>query len=156
MTLSLVLTAPSSERLKEENERKRKDAARGKGLEDGSSAAKKQDDDDVKSIVDVPPSAPGVRHSNFCAACRTRDSKVWWKAPKGLSTAILCDTCGLNWRKYADLNARPTTREESAMNAGANGATKGRGADKREGTPLTGPVTKKAKVLLFIASQRCH
>ena len=144
----LVLTALSSERLREENERKRKAAAKGKSLED-EAAKKKQDDDDVKSVVDIPPSTPGVRHSNFCAACRTRESKVWWKAPKGLSTAILCDTCGLNWRKYADLNARPTTREESAMNSGANGVSKGRGADKREGTPLTGPVTKKVKVLQF-------
>ncbi|KAJ7931676.1 PHD-zinc-finger like domain-containing protein [Mycena leptocephala] len=47
-----------------------------------------------------------------CGACRTRDSRTWWKAPKGLSTSILCDTCGTNWRKYADLNVRPI-REES-------------------------------------------
>ena len=137
-----------SARLKEENEQKRKALSKGKTQQEVLSNGKKQDDDDNSSIVNVPAASAGARHSNFCAACRTRESKVWWKAPKGLSTGILCDTCGLNWRKYADLNARPTTREESAMNAGVNGAAKGRN-DKREGTPLSAPAAKKAKVKGF-------
>ena len=74
-----------------------------------------------------------------CGACRTRESKVWWKAPKGLSTNILCDNCGLNWRKYADLNVRPV-RDESVFN-------KIKAIEKREGTPLGGPAAKRAKVI---------
>jgi DNA-directed RNA polymerase subunit M/transcription elongation factor TFIIS len=78
-----------------------------------------------------------------CGACRTRESAVWWKAPKGLTTDYLCDNCGVNWRKYADLNVRPT-REESMVPL-----TIGKkGSEKREGTPLTGPLGKRAKVKL--------
>ena len=62
--------------------------------------------DDNSSIIAQPSKTPS------CGACRTRDSKTWWKAPKGLPTNILCDICGTNWRKYADLNVRPV-REES-------------------------------------------
>jgi hypothetical protein len=76
---------------------------------------------------------------NICGACRTRESKTWWKAPKGLATDILCDTCGINWRKYADLNVRPS-REESLL------AAKAKSAEKREGTPLAGPSMKRARV----------
>ncbi|KAJ7504211.1 hypothetical protein B0H11DRAFT_2154460 [Mycena galericulata] len=54
--------------------------------------------DDEGSIISQP------SKTATCGACRTRDSRTWWKAPKGLSTSILCDTCGTNWRKYADLN----------------------------------------------------
>lgn len=71
-----------------------------------------------------------------CAACRTRESKIWWKAPKGLQTNVLCDTCGTNWRKYADLSVRPW-REESLP--------KTKAIEKREGTPLAGPSAKRAK-----------
>ncbi|KAJ7809042.1 hypothetical protein B0H14DRAFT_3090942 [Mycena olivaceomarginata] len=78
-----------------------------------------------------------------CGACRTRDSRTWWKAPKGLSTSILCDTCGTNWRKYADLNVRPI-REESVP-ATKKVAEKATEREKREGTPLVGPVTKRAR-----------
>lgn len=76
---------------------------------------------DEESVVNVPTTKTSghARSSTFCAACRSRDSKRWWKAPKGLSSDILCDDCGMNWRKYADLNARPTTREETALNAAA-------------------------------------
>lgn len=85
--------------------------------------------EDEASIVSQPTKAPG------CGACRTRESKIWWKAPKGLATSILCDTCGTNWRKYADLNVRPM-REESVPKA----------KEKREGTPLAGPSAKRVKV----------
>ncbi|KAF8902398.1 hypothetical protein CPB84DRAFT_1678860 [Gymnopilus junonius] len=86
--------------------------------------------DDESSIIAQPSKTPS------CAACRTRESKTWWKAPKGLPTNILCDTCGTNWRKYADLNVRPI-REESLP------LTKTR--EKREGTPLAGPSSKRAR-----------
>jgi hypothetical protein len=88
--------------------------------------------DDEGSIVDQSSKA-----RNSCGACRTRESKMWWKAPKGLPTDVLCDNCGTNWRKYADLNVRPS-REESMPSA----KTK----EKREGTPLHGPSAKRAKV----------
>ena len=91
------------------------------------------EDDD--GSVDLQP----TRANPACGACRTRESKVWWKAPKGLTTNILCDNCGLNWRKYADLNVRPV-RDESLPTA------KTKAIEKREGTPLGGPPTKRAKV----------
>jgi hypothetical protein len=90
------------------------------------------DDDD--GSIDLRP----TKANPACGACRTRESKVWWKAPKGLATNILCDNCGLNWRKYADLNVRPM-REESMPSA------KIKAIEKREGTPLGGPA-KRAKV----------
>ncbi|KDR80821.1 hypothetical protein GALMADRAFT_60740 [Galerina marginata CBS 339.88] len=86
--------------------------------------------DDDSSIIAQPSKTPS------CGACRTRESKTWWKAPKGLPTNILCDNCGTNWRKYADLNVRPV-REESVP------TTKTR--EKREGTPLSAPPTKRAR-----------
>ncbi|KIY44946.1 hypothetical protein FISHEDRAFT_50335 [Fistulina hepatica ATCC 64428] len=79
-----------------------------------------------------------------CGACRTHTSKVWWRAPRGLPTSALCDDCGLNWRKYADLSIRPP-REES----------KSRDSEKREGTPLTGPLIKRIKVPPVLHVCRC-
>lgn len=99
------------------------------------------DDDD--GSLDLRPS----KSNPTCGACRTRDSKVWWKAPKGLSTNILCDKCGPNWRRYADLNVRPL-REESLP------STKAKAVEKREGTPLTGPVSKRAKVIYILLGMR--
>ncbi|KAJ7255431.1 PHD-zinc-finger like domain-containing protein [Mycena haematopus] len=93
--------------------------------------------DDEGSIVAHP------SKTATCGACRTRDSRTWWKAPKGLSTSILCDTCGTNWRKYADLNVRPI-REES-LPATKKVAEKAPEREKREGTPLAGPVAKRAR-----------
>jgi hypothetical protein len=53
---------------------------------------------------------------------------------------MLCDNCGFTWRRYADLNVRPT-REDSQ-----NGNQKaGKSTDKREGTPLVSNVAKRAK-----------
>ncbi|KAG7445124.1 uncharacterized protein BT62DRAFT_898517 [Guyanagaster necrorhizus] len=95
--------------------------------------------DDESSIVTQPSKAPS------CGACRTRESKAWWKAPKGLATNFLCDSCGQNWRKYADLNVR-SVREESVP------SMKARSAEKREGTPLTGPVTKRPRLSTSSAS----
>lgn len=64
----------------------------------------------------------------------------WWKAPKGLSSSILCDDCGISWRKYADFT-KPVIREESVP-----ASAKGKAPEKREGTPLNGPSAKRSKV----------
>ncbi|KAF8347972.1 hypothetical protein F5887DRAFT_881413 [Amanita rubescens] len=89
--------------------------------------------DDEESIINQPTSRVPT-----CGACRTRESSIWWRAPKGLATSILCDTCGTNWRKYADLNVRPLRDESMPTN-------KGKVNDKREGTPLTAPSAKRAR-----------
>ncbi|KAJ7180838.1 hypothetical protein C8R46DRAFT_594216 [Mycena filopes] len=102
--------------------------------------------DDEGSVISHP------SKTATCGACRTRDSRTWWKAPKGLSTSILCETCGTNWRKYADLNVRPV-REESLPAAAPPKKTAEKekekvvekAPEKREGTPLTGPVAKRAR-----------
>jgi GATA-type transcription activator-like protein len=92
------------------------------------------DSDSEGSIV----RAPSKAHSS-CGACRTRDTKHWWKAPKGLPTPVLCDACGISWRKYADLNHLRPIREEAA-------AAKQGKAEKREGTPLASSNSKRVKV----------
>ncbi|KAF5351332.1 hypothetical protein D9758_008025 [Tetrapyrgos nigripes] len=86
--------------------------------------------DDEESVIAAPSKAPS------CGACRTRESKMWYKAPKGLNTAFLCDNCGTNWRKYADLNVRPMREDSVPL---------GKRTEKREGTPLTAPPPKRPK-----------
>ncbi|KAG6829064.1 hypothetical protein H0H92_005838 [Tricholoma furcatifolium] len=88
------------------------------------------------SIIGEPSKPP------TCAACRTRESQTWWKAPKGLSTTFMCNKCGLDWRKYADLVVRPL-RDESV------GKSRG---EKREGTPLTAPSAKRSRTSASVAS----
>ncbi|EPT02944.1 hypothetical protein FOMPIDRAFT_101265 [Fomitopsis schrenkii] len=83
-----------------------------------------------------------TRGNNSCGCCRTRESDVWWKAPKGLPTNILCDNCGVSWRKYADLNVRPMREELVDKNK----------VTKREGTPLNGPSAKRAKTTPSVQS----
>lgn len=92
------------------------------------------DSDSEGSIVRAP-----IKAHSSCGACRTRDTKQWWKAPKGLATPVLCDACGISWRKYADLNHLRPIREEAA--AAKQGKT-----EKREGTPLAGSNSKRVKV----------
>ncbi|KAI0794573.1 hypothetical protein C8Q74DRAFT_1366004 [Fomes fomentarius] len=119
-------------KLKEENIRIR--AARANGVDEKQEASVREPtpDDDEGSIV----TELKKGHSS-CGACRTRESDVWWKAPKGLPTNILCDSCGLSWRKYADLTVRPI-REDPL--------SKAKTGDKREGTPVNGaPSSKRAK-----------
>lgn len=79
----------------------------------------------------------------FCGSCRTRDSAVWWKAPKGMSSSVLCDVCGLNWRKYGDHGYSRINRDDPL--------TAKRVVEKREGTPLAGASTKRQKVKLILA-----
>lgn len=159
LPLGVTILTCCSGRLREENARLREPDAYKKAKVPRSGAASPASrsavvTDDECSIVELPSSGPSFpRSSNFCAACRTRESDIWWKAPKGLSTPYLCNSCGVNWRKYADLNARPTTREETSMNTSTTaplGAAKVR--EKREGTPLTAPVAKKPKVAMGSAS----
>ncbi|KAG6900023.1 hypothetical protein C0993_004080 [Termitomyces sp. T159_Od127] len=94
--------------------------------------------DDEGSTIEQPSKPP------TCAACRTRESTTWWKAPKGLSSDIMCDSCGTGWRKYADLVVRPLRDE--AITSGKSRF------DKREGTPLVGPSAKRARTSTSAAS----
>ncbi|RDX51269.1 hypothetical protein OH76DRAFT_1505916 [Lentinus brumalis] len=122
-------------KLKEENIRIR--AARASGRAEAVDVAMQENtpEDDEGSIV-----TELKKGHNSCGACRTRESATWWKAPKGLPTNVLCDHCGLSWRKYADLNVRPI-RDEPIV-------TKTKPGEKREGTPLNGgPTTKRAKTV---------
>ncbi|KAK1220878.1 putative PHD type zinc finger protein with BAH domain-containing protein [Marasmius sp. AFHP31] len=130
-----------SQKLGEQNKKLREDGpppeptfARYTSLEsitEGQTVGPSEDADDA-SVVAAPSKPPS------CGACRTKESKKWWKAPKGLQSSFLCDNCGLNWRKYADLNVRPV-REESLP------AQKAKTLEKREGSPLSAPSTKRVK-----------
>ncbi|KAG7094163.1 hypothetical protein E1B28_007774 [Marasmius oreades] len=95
--------------------------------------------DEEGSIITAPSKPPS------CGACRTKESKKWLKAPKGLQSNLLCDNCGLNWRRYADLNVRPV-REESLP------AAKMKTAEKREGSPLSAQSAKRAKTSASVQS----
>ncbi|KIY68025.1 hypothetical protein CYLTODRAFT_431056 [Cylindrobasidium torrendii FP15055 ss-10] len=88
--------------------------------------------DEESSVVTRPSKAPS------CGACRTRETPQWWKAPKGLATSFLCDTCSRNWRKYADLNVR-SVREESSSKA------KIIEKREREGTPVLAPISSSKR-----------
>ncbi|KAG6336457.1 hypothetical protein ID866_2628 [Astraeus odoratus] len=123
-------------KLKEENELLRALRASRKGEEDEDLAIPYSTtplSDDEGSIMRELP-----KGHNSCGACRTRESETWWRAPKGLATEILCDSCGTNWRKYADLSVRPL-REDAPPSGKKAG-------EKREGTPLNGPNAKRVKV----------
>jgi len=96
------------------------------------------DSDEEGSVIKQP-----TKTNSSCGACRSRESKVWWKAPKGLSTNVLCDNCGLSWRKYADLNHLRPVREEVVT-------AKAKSTEKREGTPLNGPIVKRARARILL------
>lgn len=101
---------------------------------------------DEGSIIVIPSSRidDNIRDRIYCGACRVQEASGeaadrWWKAPKGLPTEVLCDNCGQNWRKYADLNVRPV-REESLP-------ASRRSTEKRDGTPLAGaPPAKRPRI----------
>ncbi|KAI0791951.1 hypothetical protein C8Q75DRAFT_610949 [Abortiporus biennis] len=117
-------------KLGEENRRIK--LARLSGLEappDNPVSGNVTDDDDSSIIMDLPSGKPTT-----CGACRTRESEVWWKGPKG-NAEILCENCSVSWRKYADINVR-SSREETVVK---------KTVEKREGTPLTGPVQKRPR-----------
>lgn len=69
----------------------------------------------------------------MCGACRAKESGVWWKAPRGLPSEVMCDQCGISWRKYGDI--RSGRIEEPK---------KSNGVEKRENTPQ--PPVKRTKV----------
>ncbi|KAI0091489.1 hypothetical protein BDY19DRAFT_991192 [Irpex rosettiformis] len=117
-------------KLGEQNARIR--AARAVGKPDPDLAAAADSDDEGSVVTEL------TRTDNSCGACRTRESDTWWKAPKALALAtnVLCDNCGISWRKYADLNVRPY-REEVIV--------KPKPSDKREGTPLAAPNSKRQR-----------
>lgn len=96
-----------------------------------SRVSKAQSEEDASIVKEV------SKNNSSCGACRTRESDIWWKAPKGLSTTVLCDNCGISWRKYADLNVRPFREEAVAKAKPTN--------DKREGTPMNGPTAKRQR-----------
>ena len=110
-------------------------AARARGQDEKADTVMREvtpDDDEGSIMTEL------KKNHNSCGAWRTRECEAWWKAPKGLPTNVLCDSCGLSWRKYADLNVRPL-REEIIANSKAK-------ENKREGTPLSAPSAKRAKV----------
>lgn len=122
-----------SAKLAEENQRIKAARASGRTVSDKDKPpAGDVSEDDEGSIV-----SELTKSNNNCGACRTRESETWWKAPKGLVTNVLCDNCGISWRKYADLNIRPM-REDAV--------TKSKLAEKREGTPLAQTVAKRPRV----------
>lgn len=123
---AFFLTLSHSSKLGEENARIKAARVSGKKLPPQASPL---EDDEGSFVVEQP------RGGYSCGACRTRESESWWKAPKGLATSVLCDNCGLSWRKYADLNVRPL-REETASKK----------TEKREGTPVNGNNNKRARV----------
>lgn len=99
------------------------------------------DPDDEGSVINGETEGNG-KNSQFCSSCKTRDATVWWKGPKGLSSSVMCETCGIFWRKYGDIKG-PSKPDEIAPKkavAVANG-----NAEKREGTPLVQPPAKKQK-----------
>lgn len=117
-----------SSKLGEENARIK--AARAAGKKAPAPPASPISDDEGSFVTETP------RGGYSCGACRTRESDMWWKAPKGLASAVLCDNCGISWRKYADLNVRPLREEAVSKKTG----------EKREGTPLANSTNKRARV----------
>ncbi|KAF8202404.1 PHD-zinc-finger like domain-containing protein [Pholiota molesta] len=91
-----------------------------KSLAEASSGQHVGHSDDEASIIAQPSKTPS------CGACRTRESKTWWKAPK---------VCGSNVRPL---------REESVPTAKIR--------EKREGTPLAGPSTKRPRTSTSVQS----
>ncbi|KAI0042738.1 hypothetical protein FA95DRAFT_1590696 [Auriscalpium vulgare] len=121
-----------NEKLGEENERRRQ---RGPSYKPETNQVSQIDidSDEEGSVVKV-----STKSNSSCGACRSRESKTWWKAPKGLASNVLCDSCGPSWRKYADLNHLRPMREETV-------AAKAKTGDKREGTPLAAAANKRIK-----------
>lgn len=81
------------------------------------------------------------KRAPVCAACGSNTSSTWWKAPKGLSTPVLCSFCGIAWRRYGDLTLRGG-REDTAVTQKARTSI----SEKREGSPQSTHLSKKQKV----------
>lgn len=100
------------------------------------------DPDDEGSVVNGQlDHDPAAKATLFCGSCKTRDSAVWWKGPKGLSSSVMCEPCGIAWRKYGDVSGPPKVEPLPAKKL-----LNGTAGEKREGTPLVQPPLKKQKV----------
>lgn len=130
-------TLDASSMLKEEHIRTRERAAVVKETDETEPTVEVHMSDDEGSTIRGP-----IKANTSCGACRTRESDTWWRAPKGLATDLLCETCGTNWRKYADLNVRPLREEIFPPGK--------KSAEKREGTPLSAPNAKRLRVWSFV------
>lgn len=130
---NVLIPYSNSSKLGEENRRIK--TARSSGLDLPARPPSRTTADDEDSIIHEPP-----KSHQICSSCRTRESTTWWKAPKAVHPrGVLCDNCGISWRKYGELSARPM-REEILPKP----ATKP--VDKREGTPLAAPNVKRQRV----------
>lgn len=118
-----------SDRLGEENRQSRSNTLTGRNI--SLKRSRSPSSDDESSVYGFGGDVP----RQVCGACRAKDSAVWWKAPRGLPTEVMCDQCGISWRKYGDIRSG---RVEEAK--------KGNGADKRENTPQKEPPVKRTKV----------
>ncbi|KAG8958510.1 putative PHD type zinc finger protein with BAH domain-containing protein, partial [Tulasnella sp. 419] len=88
----------------------------------------------------------------MCGSCKTKDSTVWWKAPRGLISSIMCDTCGIAWRKYGDIKGPskqddhpPQSKKQQAAAAAAAAAAEKEKTEKRDSEPLPLPPPKRQK-----------
>ncbi|KAG8739691.1 putative PHD type zinc finger protein with BAH domain-containing protein [Ceratobasidium sp. 428] len=117
-----------NDRLGEENRQSRTNAALA-GRNGSLKRSRSPSSDDEGSVYGFGGDVP----RQVCGACRTKESNVWWKAPRGLPSEVMCDQCGISWRKYGDI--RSGRIEEPK---------KSNGAEKRENTPQ--PPVKRTKV----------
>ncbi|KAG8699565.1 putative PHD type zinc finger protein with BAH domain-containing protein [Ceratobasidium sp. 394] len=117
-----------SDRLGEEHRQSRSNSALN-GRNGSLKRSRSPSSDDESSVYGFGGDVP----RQVCGACRTKESGVWWKAPRGLPSEVMCDQCGISWRKYGDI--RSGRIEESK---------KGNGVEKRENTPQ--PPVKRTKV----------
>ncbi|KAF8315379.1 hypothetical protein DL93DRAFT_2227431 [Clavulina sp. PMI_390] len=88
------------------------------------------DRDDSDSIVDVQTLTVAALNKISCGSCRRKDSRIWWKAPRGLelSTPFLCESCSMTWRKYAEVRSsrpdEPSKRFHERPDLGSQGGVK--------------------------------
>ncbi|TCD67928.1 putative PHD type zinc finger protein with BAH domain-containing protein [Steccherinum ochraceum] len=129
-----------SSKLGEENRRIK--AARLSGLDAPARPPSRTVSDDGDSVVHQP-----SKNQQMCSSCRTRESTIWWKAPKAVHpNGVLCDNCGISWRKYGELSARPIREELPPAPAPPPPAKAVKPVEaKREGTPLTAPNAKRQR-----------
>lgn len=100
--------------------------------------------DDMDSVVDIQALPSSILSRMACGSCRRKDSRMWWKAPKGLEllSAYLCEGCSMNWRKYAEVKTlRPDDNSKARL------------PEKRDGTPLSGTVSKRFKAGCYLLRQ---
>ncbi|KAJ9114192.1 hypothetical protein QFC20_001708 [Naganishia adeliensis] len=69
-----------------------------------------------------------------CAICGQKRVESWYKAPRSQSGPYLCNWCGLSFRKYGVAIPYKGTLDETSKRP-----------EKRDGTPMEGPIIKKFK-----------